>query len=60
MLITIKGIIKCIIITRADRKSQVRKCLGFCSADTYRVTQVVEYLGWVDLDLGSSTILLGQ
>ena len=26
----------------------------------YRVTLVVEYLGWVDLDLGCSTILLGQ
>ena len=26
----------------------------------YRVTLVVEYLGWVDLDLGYSTILLGQ
>ena len=25
-----------------------------------RVTLVVEYLGWVDLDLGCSTILLGQ
>ena len=26
----------------------------------YRVTLVVGYLGWVDLDLGCSTILLGQ
>ena len=26
----------------------------------YRVTLVVEYLGWVDLDLECSTILLGQ
>ena len=26
----------------------------------YRVTLVVEYLGWVDLDFGCSTILLGQ
>ena len=26
----------------------------------YRVTLVVEYLGWVDLDLGCSTILFGQ
>ena len=26
----------------------------------YRVTLVVEYLGWVDFDLGCSTILLGQ
>ena len=26
----------------------------------YRVTLVVEYLGWVDLDLGCSTTLLGQ
>ena len=26
----------------------------------YRVTLVAEYLGWVDLDLGCSTILLGQ
>ena len=26
----------------------------------YRVTLVVEYLGWVDLDLGYSPILLGQ
>ena len=26
----------------------------------YRVTLVVEYLGWVDFDLGFSTILLGQ
>ena len=26
----------------------------------YRVTLVVEYLGWVDLDLGCSTSLLGQ
>ena len=26
----------------------------------YRVTLVVAYLGWVDLDLGGSTILLGQ
>ena len=31
------------------------------TADIYRVvTMVVEYLGWVDLDLGCSTILLGQ
>ena len=28
--------------------------------DNYRVTLVVEYLGWVDLDLECSTILLGQ
>ena len=28
--------------------------------ERYRVTLVVEYLGWIDLDLGSSTILLGQ
>ena len=28
--------------------------------DKYRVTLVVAYLGWVDLDLGGSTILLGQ
>ena len=27
---------------------------------TYRVTLVVEYLGWINLDLGCSTILLGQ
>ena len=27
---------------------------------TYRLTLVVEYLGWVDLDLGFSTILFGQ
>ena len=26
----------------------------------YRVTLVVEYLGWVDLYLGCSAILLGQ
>ena len=26
----------------------------------YRVTLVVEYLGWVDLDLGCSTTLLVQ
>ena len=29
-------------------------------SQTYRVTLVVEYLGLVDLDLGCSTILLGQ
>ena len=27
---------------------------------TYRVTLVVAYLGWVDIYLGGSTILLGQ
>ena len=32
----------------------------YVSAGLYRVTLVVEYLGWVDLDLGCSTILLGQ
>ena len=32
----------------------------FWVALVYRVTLVVAYLGWVDLDLGSSTILLGQ
>ena len=26
----------------------------------YRVALVVKYLGWVDLDFGCSTILLGQ
>ena len=26
----------------------------------YKVTLVVEYLGWADLDLGCSTTLLGQ
>ena len=26
----------------------------------YRVTHLVVYLGWVDFDLGCSTILLGQ
>ena len=30
------------------------------SKEEYRVTLVVEYLGWVDLDLGCYTILLGQ
>ena len=30
------------------------------SKRNYRVTLVVEYLGWVELDLGCSTILLGQ
>ena len=28
--------------------------------ELYRVTLVVEYFGWVDLDLGCSAILLGQ
>ena len=26
----------------------------------YRVTRVVEYLGWVDIDLECSTTLIGQ
>ena len=26
----------------------------------YRVTMLIAYLGWVDLDLGGSAILLGQ
>ena len=28
------GSAKCNIISRADRKSHVRQCLGFCSADS--------------------------
>ena len=32
----------------------------FFSNFNYRVNLVVEYLGWVDLDLRCSTILLGQ
>ena len=32
-------------------------CAGRCQS---RVTLVVEYFGWVDVDLGCSTILLGQ
>ena len=39
----------------ALRLSQLR-----AQAANYRVTLVVEYLGWVDLDLVCSTILLGQ
>ena len=38
-------------------KTDVQVNLGMI---VYRVTLVVEYLGWVDLDLGCSTILLGQ
>ena len=39
----------------------VRLCpLKRASAYTYRVTLVVEYLGWFDLVLECSTILLGQ
>ena len=30
------------------------------ASDTYRVTMVVAHLGWVDLDLEYSTLLLGS
>ena len=43
--------------------TKVNRCLAFPRMFTvyvYRVTLVVEDLGWVDLDLGCSTILLGQ
>ena len=35
-------------------------CLTLIGLGKYRVTLVFEYLGWVDFDLGSSTILLGH
>ena len=38
-------------------KTDVQVNLGMI---VYRVTLVVEYLGWGDLDLGCSSILLGQ
>ena len=35
-------------------------CPGKVHLLNYRVSHVLEDLGWVDLDLGCSTILLGQ
>ena len=32
----------------------------FCVIQLYRVTHLVANLGWVDFDLGNSTILLGR
>ena len=45
-----------------DPPSTGRAARTQCTAMSldYRVTLVVEYLYWVDLDLGCSTILLGQ
>ena len=36
------------------------KCTFPADVVIYRVTLVVEYLGWVDLDLACSTTLIGQ
>ena len=41
-------------------RRSIRRSLELNLWCMYRVTLVVKYLGWVDLDLGCSTILLGQ
>ena len=51
--------VSCIVYTlQFSNANNIWIILENCT--TYRVTLVVEYLGWVDLDLGCSTILLGQ
>ena len=45
---------------RKRLKNKVAMANTFTKQQRYRVTLVVEYLGWVDLNLECSTILLGQ
>ena len=43
-----------------SREAARSNCDVASDSHTYRVTMVVAHLGWVDLGLGSSTLLLGS
>ena len=49
-------------LANCTSQSRVFVCLAYLLLNILinKVTLVVEYLGWVDLDLGCSIILLGQ
>ena len=61
MHITEIGSISSSIIGEGSKNvTEIRGSFRFEVAGMYRVTMVVVHLGWVELDLGCSTLLLGS